>query len=165
MSLPEIAKLLKNKLGERGRKVSTMTLPDLLCGSPRCSADGKDIVLNWAATKGLVTKRPNGYRWSPRTNEEAIPRQQKACSSLVGKVNGYESNHSSHVLVFAKYFDQQFSRSFLFVFGQSAMTAWTEAWSIERPEFGIASETTSQNTQRAHTGNLKSSIIFDQPVL
>ncbi|MCE1253460.1 MAG: aldehyde reductase [Anaerolineae bacterium] len=74
LSLPEIAVLLKNQLGDRGKKISTLRLPDWVVDvaalfSPQARALAPQLSMYKNASN---EKARSLLGWTPRTNEEAI---------------------------------------------------------------------------------------------
>ena len=74
MWLPGIALLLKNKMGDKGQKVTTKTLPDWLVRVVALfNPMAKKIVPQLGRIKNASNEKARVLLgWSPRTNEEAI---------------------------------------------------------------------------------------------
>ena len=74
MSLPEIAVLLKNKLGDQARNVSTRRLPDWMVHVAAVfSPTAKNIVPQLGRYRNASNeKAKNILGWQPRSNQEAI---------------------------------------------------------------------------------------------
>ena len=74
MWLPGIALLLKNKMGDKGQKITTKTLPDwLVRAAALFNPMAKKIVPQLGRIKNASNEKARLLLgWSPRTNEEAI---------------------------------------------------------------------------------------------
>ena len=74
MSLQEIAKVLKSRMGAAGSRVPTRQLPDwLLAGGGLVSPLAREILPELGKKKnGTNAKASRILGWQPRSNEEAI---------------------------------------------------------------------------------------------
>src|SRR5258706_14099114 len=74
LSLPEIAVLLKNKLGDKAKSVSTRRLPDWMVRiAALFSPTAKNIVPQLGRYRNASNDKAKSILgWQPRSNEEAI---------------------------------------------------------------------------------------------
>jgi dihydroflavonol-4-reductase len=74
MSLPEVALLLKNKLGDKARRVATKRLPDWIVRvAALFSPTARTIVPQLGRNKNASNEKARTVLgWTPRTNEEAV---------------------------------------------------------------------------------------------
>ena len=74
MTLPEIARLLKNKLGDAGKKVATKPLPDwIVKAAALFSATAKNIAPQLGRYRNASNEKAKKLLgWQPRSNEAAL---------------------------------------------------------------------------------------------